>query len=183
MYIECLQRHLAVCAMRDLPQIAKRDPKFWNVVSLLGPEAPTPARLGFRDQHRAFLNDVRATAAGTEMDLRIVDENTMRGILEFVDERQGQPILVHCVAGISRSPAAALVFILRGLVAAGAESPAEMGIDTLLQIRPQARPNPLVLRAGLLCFLPQTEADGLLSEVMADPRMTRDKRREGFDEE
>lgn len=183
MFVDCLERHLAVCAMRDLPRFAKHDPKFWNVISLLGPEAPTPPRTGFRDHHRAFFNDVRTDAGGAETGIKLVDQGTMRGILKFVDDRPKQPILVHCVAGISRSPAVALVLLLRGMLNMGHGDPIPKAIDTLISIRPQARPNPLVLRAGLGAFLSQDKVEALVTRIMADSRMVREKGRENFDDE
>lgn len=164
MIVECLQRHLAVCAVADLPSFTKRDPKFWNVISLLGPQTPNPVKVNFRDHHRAHFDDVADAKAGTGG--TIVNAATMRAVLKFVDDRSGQPILVHCVMGISRSPAAALVLLLRGLISSGEERPAQAAVETLLTIRPIARPNPLVLEIGLQCFLSEGDAKHTTNQVM-----------------
>lgn len=167
MFIACIERHLAVCSLTELPAFTKRDPKFWNVISLLGPQSPSPAKVNFRDHHRAHFDDVCAVPnANAEAGGVVVNAPTMRGMLKFVDDRTGQPILVHCVMGISRSPAAALVFLLRGLIAAGAKNPAAVGLETLITIRPQVRPNPLVLKTGLECFLTESEAKLLIAQVL-----------------
>ncbi len=167
MFIAYIQRHLAVCSLTELPAFTKRDPKFWNVITLLGPKSPSPARANFRDHHRAHFDDVCAVpTTNAELGGVVVKAPTMRGMLKFVDERPSQPILVHCVMGISRSPAAALVFLLRGLVAAGDTNPAVTGLETLLTIRRQARPNPLVLQTGLECFLTEREAKRLTAQVL-----------------
>lgn len=164
MYIECLQRHLAVCAVADLPSFTRRDPKFWNLISLLGPQTPSPVKVNFKDHHRAHFDDVadaKAATGGT-----IVNAATMRAILKFVDDRPGQPILVHCVMGISRSPAAVLVLLLRGMISSGEEHPADAAVESLLTIRPIARPNPLVLEIGLQCFLSEGDAKQISNQAM-----------------
>ena len=167
MFIACLQRHLAVCALAELPAFTKRDQKFWNVISLLGPQSPSPTKVNFRDHYRAHFDDVcAAPSTNAESGGVVVSSPTMRGVLKFVDDRPGQPILVHCVAGISRSPAAVLVLLLRGLIAAGDAMPVQTSMETLLTIRPQARPNPLVLQTGLECFLSASEAKRLAERAM-----------------
>lgn len=166
MFIECLQRHLAVCSLAELPSFTKRDPKFWNVISLLGPRTQRPISTYFKDHYRAHFDDVCApTSSNTGIEV-VVSAPTMFGILKFVDDRPSQPILVHCVMGISRSPATALVLLLRGLIAAGVRNPADVGLETLITIRPQARPNPLVLKTGLECFLTESEAKLLTAQVL-----------------
>ncbi len=168
MFIPYLQRHIAVCALADLPGYAKRDPGFWNVISVLGPEAPSPSMSGFRAHHRAHLDDIRAPeqsrvgANGMTAGIAF-----MRGILNFVDARPGEAVLIHCLAGVSRSPAVALILILRALREVGTSDPVSEAVNTLLAVRPQARPNPLVLGMGLRCFLSKDEAECLNAGVMA----------------
>lgn len=167
MFIACIQRHLAVCSLTELPALTKRDPKFWNVISLLGPQSPSPTKVNFRDHHRAHFDDVCAVpSTNAEAGGVVVNAPTMRGILKFVDDRPGQPILVHCVMGISRSPAMALVLLLRGLIAGGETSPAKAALESLVTIRPQARPNPLVLQTGLECFITESKAKRLTAQVL-----------------
>lgn len=168
MFVSCLQRHIAVCAFADLPGYAKRDPGFWNVISILGPEAPSPSLPGFRAHHRAHLDDIRikeqSQASTSGMTAGIA---SMQRILNFVDARPGEAVLIHCLAGVSRSPAVALIFILRALRDAGASVPVPAAVEALLAIRPQAQPNPLVLEMGLRCLLSEEEAGCLKAEVMA----------------
>ena len=166
MFIACIQRHLAVCSLAELPSFTKRDVKFWNVISLLGPQAQNPMRANFRDHYRAHFDDVCAAPSPHTDNGLVVSAQTMRGVLKFVDERPEQPILVHCVAGISRSPAAALVILLRGFLAAGESMPVQTAIEAILAIRPQARPNPLVLQTGLGCFVSEGEAAHITAQCM-----------------
>lgn len=167
MFIACIERHLAVCSLAELPALTKRDPKFWNVISLLGPQIPNPAKVNFRDHHRAYFDDVCAVPkTNAEAGRVVVNASTMLGIMKFVDDRPGQPILIHCVMGISRSTAMALVLLLRGLIAASARNPAAVGMETLITIRPQANPNPLVLKTGLECFLTESEAKLLTAQML-----------------
>lgn len=168
MFIECIQRHLGVCAYKDLGGFAKTDPKFWNLISLLGPEAPDPRKDGFRGHHRACFHDTGSSGAANNT---LANQEVMRGVLRFVDERPGEPMLVHCLMGISRSTATALVILLRGALANGTPDPVSTSIDAIFQIRPQAKPNSFVLLTGLRCFLGEAEAYSVLREAYRDVRM------------
>jgi len=60
------------------------------------------------------------------------------GILGFVDAHPDEPLLVHCLAGLSRSAAVASALIVRGLVEKGwdtadARPIAERAVELLLQ--------------------------------------------------
>ena len=48
-------------------------------------------------------------------------------------------LLVHCFAGVSRSPGAALGILAKSM-------PPEKAVEALFKLRPQAVPNPLVVR-------------------------------------
>lgn len=63
----------------------------------------------------------------------------------------GDQLLVHCAAGVGRSPAAALVV----WCALGREPQA--AVSSLMRIRPQADPNPLVLAHADDLLFPQTK--------------------------
>ena len=168
MFIEFIHRHLGVCSYKDLPRFAKSDPKFWNLISLLGPEAPDPAKSGFRDHHRACFHDVGSSDGEGNT---LANLETMRAVLKFVDRRPGEPMLVHCAMGVSRSTATALVILLRGAIAEGTPDTVAACVDAIFQIRPQARPNSFVLFTGLQCFLGDAEAKAVLKKAYADPRM------------
>ncbi len=173
MYIECLQRHLAICGFQDLPRFAKHDPNFWNLISALGPEAPDPPRRGFRDHLRVVFHDIRSNVYGRNEANRTVTTKDLQQVFDFADRLGNLPLLIHCVAGVSRSSAIALSLILRGMLRAGNADPSKEALDTLLAIRPLAKPNPLVLYTGLCCFLGEQEAEALTDRTMADERVAR----------
>jgi hypothetical protein len=56
--------------------------------------------------------------------------------------------------------------ITRGLFLEGEESFAESAVELLLQIRPQAHPNVLVLRLALEAFLPNDRAEEQAREMV-----------------
>lgn len=62
----------------------------------------------------------------------------MRALVTFLATAEA-PIMFHCAAGISRSPAAAIIYLrMRGMSV-------HMAHSMVGQIRPEARPNTLVL--------------------------------------
>ena len=168
MYFDCMDRHLSVCSVRDLPHMARRDPGFWHVVSILEPYRRRLTFDGFRDVISLRFDDVENldTEATGIVFPRLHD---IQEVFDFVDERWGEPILIHCWAGRSRSTAMALSFLARGLYWDGVADFAEPAVELLLQIRPKARPNVLVLRLGLQTFLPEKEAMEATREMVNHP--------------
>ncbi len=97
---------IIVCPLSRVPEIA-RDKKPSHVVSLLDPGTPFPALTGLGERHlRLPIHDIELEMEGYDAvcDLRI------RKILDFVGAwGRGEPILIHCYAGISRSTATAYI--------------------------------------------------------------------------
>lgn len=96
-----------------------------------------------------------------------------REIWRFIDGTANGPILVHCVAGLSRSTAVAAGIIVRGLMDSGMppdQVPAET-VERLLAIRPPACPNGLVLKLMLQHFLPDADAVRIATAIWEDDRI------------
>ena len=72
---------------------------------------------------------------------------------------------------MSRSAALALGMIARGLHDAGDSSFSDTAVELLLQIRPEARPNVLVLRLALESFLPEPQAEDAARGMVNHPRL------------
>ena len=173
MLIEELGRHIAVSSISELERSLKLDSGFWNVVSIREPSVPRPVFLRHAKRvHEAIFED-RENVDSNESGAPPRREH-LAGIFRFVDAHPGEPILVHCLAGLSRSPAVALTLIIRGLLAHGSDlgaQPAlvEKAVHLLLKIRPQSRPNVLVLQVGLEQFLPADTARELAVNLVNHP--------------
>jgi len=173
MFIEELGRHLAISSIPELERSLKMDSGFWNVVSIREPAVPRPAFLRHAKRvHEAIFED----RENVDPDVPCIPPRRehLTGILRFVDAHPGEPILVHCLAGLSRSPAVALTLVVRGLLAQGADLGAQSAlvhraVNLLLQIRPQSRPNALVLQVGLEEFLPMEVARQLAIMLVNHP--------------
>lgn len=174
MFIQHLQRHLHVCAQAELPTYSKRDPGFWNVVSIREPYRPTPNPAGFRKFHTMLCLDVVGTDGMDESELiHAPRAEHLDEVFQFADSVSGEPLLVHCWAGVSRSTAVALALIVRAMHANGTTE-AEMvneACEILLEIRPQAAPNPLVLELGLSQFLDLESAHRLMTRLVNQPAL------------
>ncbi len=165
MYIPELERHLAICGVRDLQGILRRDPRFWHVVSIHDPTEPAPVILGARQVHRCAFFDVEDPTWAADVGAKAPHAQDVADIFRFVQAREKEPILIHCRAGVSRSTALALGLILAAYHAAGRLNDAELAVDQLLLIRPRAVPNTLVLRLALQQFLQPDEAAALLNRI------------------
>lgn len=172
MFIECIQRHLSVCGQLDLPKIAKRDPNFWNVISIREPTRPAIDPRGFKHIHKAIFYDANTQDEKYfEGTMGIPRREHLDGILRFVDSIAGEPLLVHCWAGVSRSTAVALTLIAREMHNDGFDlfKIRKMAPEILLAIRPRATPNPLILELGLACFLSAEQAKEVMIEWVNHP--------------
>lgn len=177
MFFESIQRHLAVCAQNDLPQIAKLDPAFWNVISIREPARPKIPTLGFKRIHALLCYDIIGPEGLDPSQLGIPRKEHLQDIFRFIDGMPTEPILVHCWAGVSRSAAVALAIIARGLYYDGfsSEEIVQQGPEMLLQIRRIAAPNPLILELGLSCFLSEEQARKLAVALVNHPILYRNR--------
>ncbi len=173
MFIEEIGRHLAVSSIPELEASLKLDKGFWSVISIREPQVPKPGFLSLAKRFHVVICEDRE-----EVDPKVPSRpprvEDVRGIFQFVDAYPGEPILVHCLAGLSRSPAVALALIVRGMVQKGWDAThpqplAEHAVDLLLQIRRKARPNVLFLRLCLEQFLPAKEAYDLTAALVNHP--------------
>jgi predicted protein tyrosine phosphatase len=152
--------------------MARFDPNFWNVISMRGPTQPHIDRRGFKQIHSVICYDVAGGDPSDPEDmLGVPRREHLQAIFRFADSIAGQPILVHCQAGVSRSTAVALALIMRGMCldGFGANEISEQAPQMLLSIRPQAAPNPLILELGLSEFMPPIEARQLTAILLKNP--------------
>lgn len=169
MFIPEIQRHLAVCGVKEVEQFTKRDKKFWNVISILEPSMTRQSWRDAKEVHHACFHDAEQSEQGDGIKLPKLED--IMEIFRFIDERPGQPMLIHCRAGQSRSAAVALALIVRGLVQSGVTDVAGPAVDYLLEIRRQACPNALILRQGLSSFLDPVQTDNLVKEMLNHPQL------------
>ena len=177
MLIDSLQRHLAICAQNDLPKIAKADSGFWNVISIREPERQKIQSHGFKRIHTVICYDIIGVAGVEESQSGAPREEQLEAIFQFIDTIPQEPILVHCWAGVPRSTAVALVIMIREMHRDGFTriEIIEQAPEILLQIRPKAAPNPLMLELGLAQFLPPKEARKLKEELLNHPGLHRNR--------
>lgn len=174
MFIKSLNRHLAVCSVHELPAVAKRDSGFWHSISIMEPWRPLAPRQGLRDVLSLRFDDAE-NLDSDDTGITFPQPQHILDALAFADERVGEPLLIQCWAGLSRSAAMALGFIARGLYCDGVENYAEKSVDYLLQIRPQSHPNVLVLKLVLRTFLSAELAEATTVEMVNHPLLLGNK--------
>jgi predicted protein tyrosine phosphatase len=170
MFFDFLGRHLAVCSIQELPAVAKRDPNFWHSISIMEPWRQLAPRQGLRDVLSLRFDDAENLETD-ETGITFPQKQHILDALAFTDERAGEPLLIQCWAGLSRSAALALGIIARGLHHDGVEPFAGKAVKHLLQIRPQAHPNVLVLRLALETFLSGEHANAVTVEMVNHPAL------------
>jgi predicted protein tyrosine phosphatase len=165
---------MAVCSLEGAARLIHVDKGYWNVVSIHGPrerEAVFP--LAKTIQYSCF-DDVEDEDSA---DGRSPSAADIAAIFDFIRGLDSStpiaPLLIHCQQGISRSAAVALAWIY-GHLAPSADRAAR-AVDLLLELRPQAKPNSLVLALGLAQFMPLCEARRLADWVSCEPRVARNR--------
>lgn len=129
---------IIVCPLHDVEAIARvRRPS--HILSLISPSAE-PTRFGQLAPHHLELrfNDIAEARDG----LIPPSQDHVRDILAFGQAAQSAgPLLIHCWAGVSRSPAAAFIIACQRN-GPGCEQPLA---QSLRDSAPYATPNPLMI--------------------------------------
>ena len=117
-----------------------------HVLSILGPELPEPGAFAAFPPHRRLtlrFHDI----IEPNPDQLAPSREDVENLLAFgreLGEPEGNHLLVHCQAGVSRSTAAAALI----LVQAYPGRPAHEALDAVARIRPRAWPNLRILEFG-----------------------------------
>ncbi|HTL55049.1 MAG TPA: hypothetical protein VL361_05185 [Candidatus Limnocylindrales bacterium] len=174
MYIEAVGRQIAVCSFEGALRLTASDKRYWNVVSIGGPrEEKSDLRLA-KSFHYACFDDTEESCSTVYRSPRSAD---IAEIFDYIGNLGSgpppPPLLIHCQQGISRSTAVALSWLYGQLPRL--EDRVLTAIDVILQLRPQAKPNGLVLTLGLAQFVPLEEAQQLADRMLAEPRLARNR--------
>ena len=166
MYFEHLGRHLSISSLSGAQEILARDGKgFWNVISILSPDLGKPLLRGAKKVVSLTFDDTINPANGGGW-VAARPQEISRAFV-FWDDTFGEPMLIHCLAGLSRSTGLALSLIVREIW--GTKDLVKEATGTLLAIRPQACPNAHVLQLGLEQFLSKEISSTLAIELADQP--------------
>ena len=137
---------LFICGVEQVARYQSR--RITHVVSVANPGSSSALPAWFRGAHLLlWFGDVVSESDARQWETRApAIEDIRRGLVFFRRAWQADEsrVLVHCNHGASRSPALAYVFVA-DLLGAGREAEA---LQTVLEIRPEAIPNSLVVQLG-----------------------------------
>ena len=170
MFIERLNRELAICSAIQVGPFLATDPGRWHVVSIRDPLHAEAELAGAKSACHLVFEDAIPTP-GTEGPGP--NATHLENLLAYAASTAPEPLVFQCWAGRSRSTAMALVVIVKELHAQGMAGTELVGtaVDILLSLRPNATPNRFVLRLGLEQWLPAEDAQKLSTALIREPRM------------
>jgi predicted protein tyrosine phosphatase len=131
---------LTICGLEELDDHSARG--VTHVLSILDPDWPEPASFWAFDQHlrtTLHFHDAIEPAPGIVLP-RAADIGAILAFGREVDDDLGH-LLIHCHAGISRSTAATAMILTQAFP----RKDEDAIVDRLMQIRPQAWPNSLMI--------------------------------------
>jgi len=165
MIIHQLGLELRVLSQADAAAVLREQPQRWSVISILSAGEERIIDLGLaRDSVRLVFDDV------------VVDDPS-RGILgpqathareiaASAERFAGQPLLIHCQMGFSRSPAAALGVLLMHARQRQMPDPIGFTLERLLQLG-SFQPNPRLVRLMIEAVAPNEPRT--LQQVLRHP--------------
>lgn len=174
MQIEVLQRQMAVCSLDGATRLTGLDKGYWNVVSINGPRERKACLPLAKTVYYSCFDDIEDVDSVVHRSPKAAD---VAGIFSFVASLPSgsalAPLLIHCQQGLSRSTAVALSWIYWHLPPSGDRC--RKAIDITLELRPQAKPNRLVLILGLAHFMALPEARRLADWMILEPRLAQNR--------
>jgi predicted protein tyrosine phosphatase len=173
MFVEAIGQHLCVASREDAISASSDERGFWNIISIHGAMERRAELIHARNVHYACFDDTEDAHPGNPN--RAATHEDLARVFEFAESVGDRPLLVHCFAGLSRSPAVALAWICRRLPPG--PQLATQAVDILLALQPEAMPNELILRRGLSQFLSKPEAEELASELLRHPELVANRLR------
>jgi predicted protein tyrosine phosphatase len=175
MILAPLNRHLAVCSLGEVQRFLDFDPNFWNVISI---RDTTRTRLQVRRAKSIqpwYFDDAEVVEPGSGW--IVMSEVQAEDIWQFVNATRQEPILIHCVAGLSRSTAVAAAILARSLLDDGMplDEVGKETADRLLAVRPPACPNGHVLFQMLRYIQSDEAARRIATDIWEDDRIMQNR--------
>jgi predicted protein tyrosine phosphatase len=153
---------MKILSIAEVDPWLKRRPGFWDVISI-GDEMPLTKLC--RRHCELDCDDVLTARSDPpvfgEITRRVPLAGHVRQALEFVRETEDERLIVHCHAGVSRSPAIAWCILL------DRSRSVETATKLLFELQPQALPNRTIICHGLELLAGSSAA---LNSVMAEMR-------------
>ncbi len=174
MFVDALERQVAVCSVEAAGRVIQADKRYWNVISIHGPREQKPDWRLARSVHYACFDDLEDECSTVYRSARATD---IADIFAFIRSLGAgpplPPVLIHCGQGISRSTAVTLSWIYGHLPPSDGRF--VRAVDLILDLQPRAKPNRLVLTLGLAQFLAVREARDVAQRMIAEPRLARNR--------
>ena len=140
-----------ISGVEEARRLSRAELAGWNILSICG-RMQEPLRFsGARSTKSLHFDDVEADCP-EDGEFAATAENIQEA-LAFARQVDDEPLLIHCAAGISRSPALAWIIVYDKLK--GEPEAVRRSFDIVRKLRPILAPNPHILRLGVAALVPK----------------------------
>ncbi len=163
MSIRGLKHRMRIVGLADVLRLSPDEQAGWHILSIRGRMHDDPLDFpGAWSTKTVHFNDVLADSpeheefAATPKDIQAVLDYS-RGIV-------GQPLLIHCAAGISRSTAVAWIILYDRLK--DEPNAVQRSFEIVRDLRPILSPNRHVLRLGVEALVGAKDRDAIMAKFI-----------------
>ena len=152
---------LRIASVAEVVRLTPRELSEWHILSVRGRMNDEALHLpGVKSVVTVFFDDVEADFP--EDRLFAARPEDIRKALDYAREVGDEPLLIHCYAGVSRSPALAWVLVYARLLER--RNAVREAFEMVREIRPVMLPNRHVLRLGVKALVPPADQNGILRQ-------------------
>ena len=162
MHIDLLNQEMAIASVEEAVRMTPAELSHWNILSIRGRLNEGPLSFsGARNVKKLHFDDVEADYP--EDELFAAQPKDIQAALAFARAVGDEPLLIHCYAGISRSPAIAWLIIYDKLK--GRPDAVRQAFEIVRKLRPMLQPNQHVLRLGMKLLVPRETRQRVMKQV------------------
>ena len=142
-----------ICSQAEAEERVREKPHYWNVVSIFSGGGGKHGGVlpDYQNKYKSICSNRFHDIDTPEDGLIMCNETHIKNIIEFSENVVGQPLVVNCFAGVSRSSAISFLVLLNQCSKQKYDYPVDRALDYLVSIKNihTIYPNRAILNMGI----------------------------------